>query len=103
MARTIWKFELRITDEQTVEMPALATLLSVAVQGNSLCLWALVNPDLPKCDYTFAIYGTGHPVPGGAANPGLFIGTALMPLLAWHVFLLEPGAGNRATLAAGRF
>lgn len=59
--QTIWKFPLEITDEQEINMPAEATVLSVGFQGDQLCAWALVNNKHPDVKRTFFIVGTGHP------------------------------------------
>lgn len=42
---TIWKYPLYVQDVQTVEMPDEADILTVQVQGDVPCLWAMVNPD----------------------------------------------------------
>ena len=86
MAKTIWKFPLEITDEQSVEMPKGAQLLSVAMQGGSdCCLWALVDPSDIRESRKVNIYGTGHPLPD---DPGRHIGTFVMHdgLLVFHAF-----------------
>lgn len=72
-ARVIWKFPLRILDEQTVEMPADAVLLSVAEQTDVVCLWAEVVPDRPTEKRRILIHGTGHAISGEPR----FIGTVL--------------------------
>jgi hypothetical protein len=50
--RTIWKYELKVTDVQHVEMPAewIPTL------------WALVDPDAPMVRRLIAVVVTGNPV-----------------------------------------
>lgn len=59
--RTIWKYELEITDFQTLQIPGGAELLCVQVQFGKPCLWALVEPHFDKTPRTIAIRGTGHP------------------------------------------
>lgn len=58
--KTIWKFELRLTDDQAVEMPAGAELLTVQLQGDTPCLWAVVDPYAPPGRRRIYIRGTGH-------------------------------------------
>ena len=59
--RTIHKYLLSITDEQVVEMPIGAEILTVQTQGaNSVCLWAEVDAEQPKESVTIFTYGTGH-------------------------------------------
>ena len=85
MRREIWKFSLVIADNQNVAMPDGARILCAQMQGEALCIWAVVDP---KADFTarrFAIRGTGHPLYG---DEGTYIGTAqqLGGALIWHVF-----------------
>ena len=79
----IWKFPLALTDFVSVEMPENAVVLSVDNQDGVLCLWAMVEPDMPKDVRHFSIVGTGNPMPAGLKK---FIGTVLMPPYVWHVF-----------------
>lgn len=80
----IWKYELKLTDRQTVRMPVATDLLSVANQRGSLCLWAMVDPDNPnKVDRDIEIIGTGNPMPHWRRS---FIGTVVIDQFVWHVF-----------------
>ena len=80
--KTIWKFELQ--PSCAIEMPAGAELLSVREQGDAICLWALVERDMPTEVRHFVSYGTGHPIPD---EPLRFLGTAhLQGALVFHVF-----------------
>lgn len=85
--RTVWKFPLKITREQTLAMPAGAVLLHVEEQLGILCLWALVYPKTRVEDRHFVILGTGHPAPenNDMLRP---VGSALCDggTLVWHVF-----------------
>ena len=86
---TIWKYVLELTDTQTVEMPDGAEILSVANQGDSACIWAIVDPEQEKRTRTIEIFGTGHPVPSASRR---FIGTALFGPLVFHFFEANPAA-----------
>ena len=80
----IWKYELRVDDRLTVIMPRGARILSVGVQGKTICLWAMVTPETAEQERRIiAIYGTGNPLPD---DPGTFIGTVQVPPVVWHVF-----------------
>jgi hypothetical protein len=85
MNSTIWKFPLKTTDEQTVEFPEGAEILSVQAQDNTPCVWALVNPKGKKMPKTFHIFGTGHNVPPAERK---FIGTYQLHggALVFHLF-----------------
>lgn len=57
---TIFKYELRPIDEQMVQMPAGAKVLSAHEQHGGVCVWALVDPDKPLASVRFRVLGTGH-------------------------------------------
>lgn len=84
MSMTIWKFTLEPVCE--LQMPEGATVLSVGVQGENICLWAMVNPDAPKVTRSFVGFGTGHEVTDATCLE--FIGTALLHggSLVFHIF-----------------
>ncbi len=86
--RTIWKYHLEITDTQNVMMPEGAEILSAQMQGDSLCLWALVNPDAPKQRREIEVLGTGNPAPDAKRR---YISTTQMHggALVWHIFERE--------------
>lgn len=63
--KTIWKFPLKVTDVQNVEMPLPAQVLTVQPQGMDICVWAEVDPKGEKALVEIAIVGTGHPLPTG--------------------------------------
>lgn len=83
---TIWKFELEVTDEQSIEMPYGAEILSVQWQRDKLCVWAMVSPTtLSKSNRSFVIFGTGHSIPDNLNAQ--FLGTVQDNFgLVWHVF-----------------
>jgi len=85
MQTTIWKFPLAITDRQTVTMPEGARILNAQMQGQTLCLWALVNPAAPGKDREIEVLGTGNPAPD---ENRCYISTTQMHggALVWHVF-----------------
>lgn len=87
MPRTIWKFTLAPTDEQTIDIPSGARLIAAREQGDDVCVWAEVDPGAPTDPRTFRVAGTGHPLPD---RPMTHVGTA-MPHggdLVFHVYEL---------------
>ena len=71
----IWKWSLDITDAQTLTMPIGAKVLTAQIQWRSgLQLWALIDDAIcqQKEARTFAVYGTGNPIPD---DPGEYIAT----------------------------
>ena len=65
--KKIFKYPLEIIDTQFIELPLGAEILTVQIQGDQLCLWAMVNtlPGAIKKNRRIEIIGTGYPVPVG--------------------------------------
>jgi hypothetical protein len=76
----IWKFPLKITDKQFIQMPSGAKILSVANQSMCLCLWAMVVPTNPLDEICIEIFGTGNPILVGMGVERRFIGTLNEPI-----------------------
>lgn len=80
----VWKFTLRIDDEQLVPMPKDADLLHVADQYGQLALWALVIPTgQPEVKRRILIRGTGAPI---WSFPHVGSVVTAGGSLVWHVF-----------------
>lgn len=82
----IWKWKLRITDEQIVDLPIAAMILTAQMQEGELCLWALCSEDAPKEERRIRIYGTGHEIQRHSSMK--YISTFQIPEagLVFHVF-----------------
>lgn len=105
--KTIWKYELEITDIQTIHVPDGHCFLSVGKQNGTLCLW--IGVEIPKDDpdsdmkaglvpVRILIVGTGNPVSDEHVEAADFIGTVMMdstgdPVIkdafVWHIFDLK--------------
>lgn len=82
--KTIWKFQLAVTDTQRVSMPKGAKILAVQLQDKTLCMWAIVVEGMEMEVREFQIYGTGHMVnPKATLN---YLATYQDPPFVWHVF-----------------
>lgn len=70
-------------------MPVGSRPISVALQGDKLCLWAIVDTDEPKVTRTVLIAGTGHPI-SSEMSADRFVGTFMVNggALVFHVFVL---------------
>jgi len=74
--KTIWKYILKTTDRQGINMPLESEILSVGVQTGTVCLWVLVDPEQKKeLLHEFEIFGTGNPVYSNEKSKRKFIGT----------------------------
>jgi hypothetical protein len=86
----IWKYPLKITDEQDVLIPRRYRARSVGLQdgGAQLVMWVHVDESFERIPVRVYVVGTGNP-----ANVPLttrFIGTVQMPNgFVWHVFVEE--------------
>jgi hypothetical protein len=83
--RTIWKYTLAVGTVTKLQMPLNAKVLTVQMQANLPRLWALVWPQIETEERSFAIYGSGWPIP---ADCGDYIATFqdFSGALVWHVF-----------------
>lgn len=95
--KRIWKYKMRVADEQVVNLPKGAKILSVGVhrdfypdgtvENERPCLWALVEPTADGDEArAIAMRGTGHPADG--MEDATFLGTIFMfgGRLVFHVF-----------------
>jgi len=60
--KTIWKYNLKIDDEQVVNLPKNAEILTVQNQQGNPCLWALVSPIKETEPRIIVCRGTGHDI-----------------------------------------
>lgn len=87
--KTIWKYELKITDTQEIEVPLGSTILSIGNQNGRLCMWLIIRADgdtpeeMAVENMTINIVGTGHKL---SDNIGLFVDTVIIDQFVWHVY-----------------
>ncbi len=89
MNKTIYKYSLAVKDFQDVLLPIGAEILTVQVQGENACMWALVNPnETQKENRNIEIFGTGHPIGYGMGISRKYISTFQMHggQLVFHAF-----------------
>lgn len=83
--RTVHKYGLEVTDEQTIQAQRDWRPLSAQLQGGELVLWALVDTASPMVDHQVFVHGTGHEVNVAASR---FVDTFQLSDmgLVFHVF-----------------
>lgn len=59
MKKQIWKFEIK-PNQDIIEMPQGAEILTIQNQNGNACIWALVNPENDTEKRHFEVFGTGH-------------------------------------------
>jgi len=88
MKRTIWKYDLEGKEEQTIQIPKGASVLTVDTQDGLPKLWLAVCPEEKKQLVRVAIIGTGKPL---WCDGWIYAGSFKMrqDILVFHVFV-EP-------------
>lgn len=80
----IYKYQLKISPRQSIEMSKNARILSVQFQRGELCMWAYENPCELKEIRNFIIVGTGE----GMGDPQFskYVATVQYGRYVWHLF-----------------
>lgn len=86
MDRSIYKYQLQITDEQVIELPKESEILTAQIQHGRLFLWAIVWPNNITEKRVIEIYGTGQPFPSYGMAERKYIATVQDDVLVWHIF-----------------
>ena len=60
--RKVYKYDIPMEDEFTLDLPTGSQILTAQSQFNQPKLWVLVDPDKPKKPAKFRLAGTGHPI-----------------------------------------
>lgn len=81
--KSVWKFPLKFK-VTSLEMPSGARILKANIQNNDVMLWAEVNPEAPREQRNFGVFGTGHEIPETA----IYRSTFFHDLFVWHVYEL---------------
>ncbi len=84
----IYKYQLEITDTQTIEINKRCQPLTVQVQNGKICLWCEADLETEMTTKTIEIYGTGHYVRSDEFQRG-YIGTVQQDegRLVWHIYM----------------
>jgi hypothetical protein len=91
---TIFKYKLENIDQQTIEIPLPARILSVIEQDDDIMLYSVIDDDkdVPKIPVDISIKGTGDVVESGI---GLYTFLGTVKLFngneIWHVFYMYAG------------
>ena len=80
--KQVWKYEVDLS-ETPIDMPAQAEILSAGFQGDTLCVWALVDIEQRPIPRKIMVRGTGHNI---RWDNLVLIGTVFKDSLVFHVF-----------------
>ena len=90
MTKEVLTFKLDFDKDHlcTTLMPEDSLVLSAREQGDSICVWALVDPASPKKLKEFVVMGTGHEMPEFGDRRIRFVGAANLHggEMMFHVF-----------------
>lgn len=80
--KRIWKYPLKLTPMQVIDVPTPCKVLSAQIQNGEICLWIIhEGGDLVQLD--IYIVGTGHVVSPEAES---HLGTIQQDGFVWHIF-----------------
>ena len=96
MVKEIWKYPLLAATPIILAMPEGAVMLTVQTQRGTPCLWALVDPQAQKVDYTFHIIATGEPFNAVWDTEMSYVGSfqTKNETYVWHLFREQTGGNN---------
>ena len=84
--KLIWKYILKITDEQTIKVPYGAKyFMTPLVQDGKPCIWYTFNAENKDnlVEKKIRIVGTGHEYDGFGLER---VGSVIIGPMVWHVF-----------------
>lgn len=82
--QTIHKFHVPVNEIVRVSMPYDSDVLCVQMQGDTPCVWALVESGFPLVEKVFYWRGTGHDCEDVSAES--YVGTVQFSGLVFHLF-----------------
>jgi hypothetical protein len=92
---TIYKYPIRQTEKQIVMTPGLIEqgvlirfseqVMHVDIQGDTICIWAMVDTETSKQERRIIIVGTGRDATEITCGYE-HIGTVKMGPYVWHIF-----------------
>ena len=98
MNNIIYKYKLKATDMQVLDLPEGAEVLSVREQRGDMMVYAFVDDDNFENTepFTFIVRGTGHDAGNFKRQNYTFLGTVKLEkgALMFHVFYRKGGSGT---------
>lgn len=81
--KIIYKYSLMLMDSQTLELSVGYEILTVQLQNQDICVWAIVEPKNVEQTVQFQIIGTGDKIVDEELK---YIGTVQRHGFVWHIF-----------------
>ena len=82
--KTIYKYEI-LTGGKLL-LPNGAIVRKVGAQGESICLWAEVDPNRSQLERDFEVFGTGQEITEGMGIDRVYLDTVFMGAYVFHVY-----------------
>ena len=79
-------FKYKLARRNSIRIPVSAIPLSVGIQNEDICLWAIVDEEEEKADRFFLVLCTGEPFQFKKGHRGVFVGTVQDGAYVYHVF-----------------
>jgi hypothetical protein len=82
--KTIWKYEIAITDRQTLKVPCGGKAIHVGMDPSGAeCIWFEVETENNEYYTTIFVVCTGNPIPQEATQ---HVGSLVRGWMVWHVY-----------------
>jgi hypothetical protein len=90
--RAVFRYQVTLDGPVTIGLTGTPVAFGALGYSAGIEFWAEHDDTLPAVPRTFAIVGTGHPVPDGAA----YVGTAPRTRegLVWHLYEIPAAPGT---------
>lgn len=85
MPKRIYKYELKVEDEQVVKVPMNSRFITIQNQFGRIQMWLMVDPFEFEEEIKIRCFGTGHDIPVDESNL-LYMGTVQDMQMVWHFF-----------------
>lgn len=83
--KTIYKYPIKITDEQIINMPIGANIISIQMQNKIATIWAIVSTKEILTSVKIRVFGTGEEIPVGSVLR--HVGSVQDRGYVWHIFI----------------
>ena len=89
MNRVVWKFPVGLQSATSIELLALARVVLAGLDPatGGPAIWVELDPEAPRANRRFLIYGTGQPIEGDGGYPSdIHVGSIIDRDFVWHVY-----------------
>jgi hypothetical protein len=86
--KVIWKYEIEVSNDHVLDIPAHSELLYLGTQDDKIYLWVMLDPYTKGVKRHFRTVGTGHPIEENEDEKLMYVGSyqLLNGKFVGHVF-----------------